>query len=408
MVAACPFPANYGTPGAIREMSETLAEMGHKVHVVTYPFGDDIPVNAAQVHRVAPLRKKHVIKVGPSLDKIFLNLRLIRLLFRVVVRERVHVIHGHNFEGGLIGLICKWLTGRPLLYNGVNSMIDELPGYSFIRPLFLANWIAKFLDRFMPANADHIIAVSPELKASIVKEGVSPEKVDVVPCGVIPEMFDDPHPEKFLQKYGIGDQPIVLYTGVLNAFQRIDYLLRAFALASEEEPAALLVVASPLEHDPHLKSHKALAAELNISEKIVWISPHTLEDVPSLIAMATVTVVSRPEMPGHPIKLLNYMVSGKPTVCFAGAAKGVAHLHSAFVVPDHDFRQLGHGIVTLLRDPELAGRLGANARKTALETFDWRVICRNVEFIYDRLTGHDHRARPKKLRKREVASSTAL
>ncbi|HAF16653.1 MAG TPA: hypothetical protein DCK99_23750, partial [Blastocatellia bacterium] len=41
MVAACPFPANHGSAASIREMSDTLSEMGHNVHIVTYPTGQE-------------------------------------------------------------------------------------------------------------------------------------------------------------------------------------------------------------------------------------------------------------------------------------------------------------------------------------------------------------------------------
>ena len=44
MLAACPFPANHGTPGSIREMAEAVAQRGHEVHVVTYHMGDDTPL----------------------------------------------------------------------------------------------------------------------------------------------------------------------------------------------------------------------------------------------------------------------------------------------------------------------------------------------------------------------------
>jgi glycosyltransferase involved in cell wall biosynthesis len=97
--------------------------------------------------------------------------------------------------------------------------------------------------------------------------------------------------------------------------------------------------------------------------------------------------MSRPECPGHPIKLLNYMLAGKPIVCFAGAAKGVRHLHDAFIVSDHDCDALGRGIITLLKDRALAAELGANARATVVAEFDWRQICRKIERIYDRLLG---------------------
>ena len=65
MVAACPFPVNYGSPAAIRELSQTLSEMGHEVHVVTYPEGDDLPVGTARVHRVGHARKASDFRQAP-------------------------------------------------------------------------------------------------------------------------------------------------------------------------------------------------------------------------------------------------------------------------------------------------------------------------------------------------------
>ena len=167
----------------------------------------------------------------------------------------------------------------------------------------------------------------------------------------------------------------------------MDYLLRAFAVALREKPEALLLVVSPLVSETHEAEQKRLADELGISRSIIWISPHTLQDLPSYLALADVCVVPRPECPGHPVKLLNYMLAGKPVVSFAGGAKGVRHLHDAFIVPNHDYEALGRGMVTLLNDQSLAHELGANARATVLAEFDWRQICRKIERIYDRLVG---------------------
>jgi len=98
-----------------------------------------------------------------------------------------------------------------------------------------------------------------------------------------------------------------------------------------------------------------------------------------------VCVVPRSECPGHPIKLLNYLLAGKPVVSFAGGAKGVRHMHDAFVVPNYDIEALGRGIVTLLNDRALAEKLAANGNATVLANFDWRHICAKIERIYERL-----------------------
>ena len=388
MVAACPFPANHGSAASIREMSDTLTDMGHDVHIVTYPVGqDEIRVRRAKVHRTGPFRPETNAKVGPSSEKFVLDFQLLRLLCRLIREQNIDIIHAHNYEGALVGIMAKWLTGRPLLYNAVNLMADELAGYRFIRPVWLAHGLARGLDWFVPIFPDHITAVSPELRDWFVEHRVPAAKVDMVPAGIEPEMFDNPAPEKFREQYQINGRPVVMYTGVLNAFQRVDYLLRAFAVALREKPEALLLVVSPLVSETHEKEYKQLAEELGISGSVIWIAPHTLQDLPSYLALADVTVVPRPECPGHPVKLLNYMLAGKPVVSFAGGAKGVRHMHDALIVPNHDFEALGHGIVTLLNDRTLAAELGANARATVLAEFDWRQICRKIERIYDQLLG---------------------
>src|SRR5438445_599060 len=262
-------------------MSDTLSDMGHDVHIVTYPFGQgDIRVRRAKVHRTGPFQSQTNPKVGPSHDKFSLDFQLLRLLCRVIRRENIDIIHAHNYEGALIGIVAKWLTRRPLLYNAVNLMSDELAGYNFIRPAWLAHGLAHALDWFTPIFPDHITAVSPELREWFLKNGVRAEKVDMVPAGIEPDLFDHPEPEKFRQQY---------------------------------------------------------------------------------------------------------QVDGRPIVSFAGGAKGVRHLHDAYIVANHDCEALGEGIVTLLKDGALAAKLGANARATVLANFDWRQICAKIECIYDRL-----------------------
>jgi glycosyltransferase involved in cell wall biosynthesis len=334
------------------------------------------------MHRVGRPGTAKAAKVGPSLDKPWLDWLMLRELCRVVKREGVDLIHGHNYEGALIGAAAKWQTRKPLVYHAVNTMSDELHTYRFIRPAFVAKAIARVLDAVTPLPADRIIAVTPEIERGLVARQIPPERITVIPCGIEPEMFANADPAPVRARYGLGTRPVVMYTGVNSAFQRIDYLLRAFAVARERCPEALLMVVSPLENEPDLAANQALAAELGIAGDVIWAGPHTLAELPGYLACADVTVVPRCDCPGHPIKLLNYMMAGKPAACFAGAAKGVTHDVDAWIAPDHDWRALGEGVARLINDRPLAQRLGAQAHRTAMENFDWRRLCERVEEVY--------------------------
>ena len=108
-------------PGLEVDVRAPTYEMGHDTHIITYPYGDDLPVEKAKVHRIAGSSAKGQIRVGPSVSKPLYDLRMVHLLYRIVRREKIECIHAHNYEGALIGIIVHWLTGVPIIYNAVNK-----------------------------------------------------------------------------------------------------------------------------------------------------------------------------------------------------------------------------------------------------------------------------------------------
>lgn len=388
MVAACPFPANYGTPGAIREMSQTLADKGHDVHIVTYPFGESLPVGKAKLWRAPFWRKRAAVYTGPSLEKLLLDCLLLIKLCEVIRTQKISIIHAHNYEGALIGFAAKILTGRPLLYNAVNLMGDELQTYNFLRPKCLARGLARLLDWLVVRIPDHFIAITSQLRDEFLRRGIARERIALVPCGIKLDMFAHADPVGFSRAHALGERPVVMYTGVTSPFQRLDNLFKAFRTVLDAEPEAMLMIVSPLTEDPDMPASKMLAASAGISEKVIWVQGHKLDELPDYLALASVAVVPRPHVPGHPIKLLNYMAAGCPIVCFEGAAKGVQHMKDAYVVPDDDVSAMSQGIIDLLRDRQLAKRLGASAKETVARDFDWESLCIVVEGVYRGMLDH--------------------
>lgn len=385
VIAACPFPVNYGSPAAIRELSAKLSEIGYDIHVVTYPHGEDLSVGKAQLHRVAQNHRYRPPAAGPSGEKLYFDFLLLGELCKTVWREKVGVIHAHNYEGVLAGIFGKLVTRKPLIYQSVCLMSDELASYRFIKPAFIAKWLGAFLDWFVLLWPDHIIAVTHELYDDHARRGVPKQKLSMIPSGIDPLMFDHVDPDRFRKKYNLGSAPVVLYTGITNFFQRIDYLIRAFSIVAKEMPSAILAIVNPIKDEPDIEMYRALVQELGIGSNVLFVGPHTLAELPDYLAMATVTVAPRPDCPGHPIKLLNYMISGKPIVCFTGGAKFLTHMQDALLVADHDWRAMGEAILIFLRDPDLAKELGDNARQNAISNFDWRAISKKVAAVYDKL-----------------------
>jgi 1,2-diacylglycerol 3-alpha-glucosyltransferase len=387
MVAACPFPANHGSAASIREMSEALVKRGHEVHVVSYPLAQkEIPVhNGIHIHRVLPHWNQNGIKVGPSRDKLLFDAHMVPRLCQVIRAEKIDIIHAHNYEGALAGYMAKLLTGRPLLYNAVNTMIDELPGYNFIRPKWLAVGLARFLDNLVPRMGSFNTVVSNELYEYLLGQGISSKRMTVLPAGVYDEMFADGDPQNVRRRYNLEAAKIILYTGNLEPFQRPDYLFKAMQVVARAMPEAHLLVMASLVKD--LKPHQEMVEQLDISSRVTFCPNLPFSELSDFLAAADVTVVPRPDTPGFPVKLLNYMSAGKPTVTFEGSAKGVGHLYNVLVVPDHDWQALGEGMVKLLKDPDLCAQLGQNAARTIKLSFHWDYLAEIIEQIYDCILG---------------------
>jgi 1,2-diacylglycerol 3-alpha-glucosyltransferase len=391
MVAACPFPANHGTPAAIKEMSEELARRGHSIRVITYPLRDDIPVAGIEIDRVGHVGRNREVNVGPSYQRLGFDAMLAIKLFQIVRRHEIDVIHAHNYEAMLIGGVIGWLTGVPVIYNAINTMIDELPSYNFIRPRVLATGLAKLLDYVVPRMADMIIADTEELRSFILDQGIEPERVVTIHSGVRPEMFQGGDGARVRERFAVGDAPLILYTGTFDEFQGLGYLMAAFRIVREHKPTARLLLVSSTITRAHRAKYQAMATELGFASHFS-IASSTLDELPNFLAAADVAVVPRPNSPGIPTKLLNYMAAGTPIVSFRRSATILQHRMSGFLVEPVTATNFAQGILTVLDQPTLAQNMRANVKSLVLQRFDWSSIAMQVETVYGRVAGKSRRS----------------
>jgi len=382
MVVASPFPANHGTPGSIREMAQALADKGHAVHIVTYHFGEGQYPKGVNIHRIVNLGLKKKMVIGPTKGKPFLDFLLVYKLVRVILKEKIDLIHAHNYEGALVGYLARILTHRPMVYNAINTMSDELPSYNFFRPKILAIWLAGFLDFLVPRMADQIIAISEELVGFLKKQKIDGEKVHFIPLGIDTRPFEGLDRSTIRNRYSLGNVPLVIYTGTVDRFQRIDYLLKAMANVCKHIENAKLFIIVNIAVQKDLKDCHQIIENLNLQNNVVVLTNKPLEEVPHFLAGADVAVVARPDCPGFPVKLLNYMAAGKPIVLFEGTSKGLQHLKSAFIVKDHNWEEMAHGIISLLQNRSLCQDLGRNAKSRVKENFAWEKLSERVENVY--------------------------
>jgi glycosyltransferase involved in cell wall biosynthesis len=178
---------------------------------------------------------------------------------------------------------------------------------------------------------------------------------------------------------------MVLYTGVLDQFQRLDLLLAAMVPVLRQWPRAKLLLLTNIPNVTHERMILDEAARLGIAHAVVLIKPSSLEKTRRLIAICDVAVVPRPCAPGFPIKLLNYMAARRPCVLFASSASGISHGEHAWLAGEDTSTSLANGIIRVLSDPRLAGRLAAGGHDLVRDRHDRRKVVGHLCQAYVRL-----------------------
>jgi glycosyltransferase involved in cell wall biosynthesis len=381
VIAACPFPLARGTPVRVLRLSEALAERGHEVHILTYHLGSGSVAPMVQVHRIRDVPSYQKLGPGPTYAKLLRVDPLLIGLSRRLMREHAFdVIHAHHYEGLMVGAAARIGQRIPLVYDAHTLLMNELPSYPLGLPVGVKRAVARYLDRVLPALADHTVCVSQVIRNRLIADaGTDPRKLSVMANGVEYEHFD---PTPYTDSAN-RDHKIVIFTGNLAAYQGIEYLLKAFALVAVQVPAARLVIGTDASFDPY----ESMAAELRIRERIDIVPSPRFEDLPELLSRAQVAVNPRVDCDGIPVKLLNYMASGRAVVSFDSSAPGVVHRQTGWLAPSGNIAALAEGIIGLLNNAELASQLGRAAREYVEKNSRWSVVAERCEGVYRELIG---------------------
>ena len=85
--------------------------------------------------------------------------------------------------------------------------------------------------------------------------------------------------------------------------------------------------------------------------------------------------------------MLNYMAAGLPVVAFCGAAEPVVDGVSGILVKSSDCKGFAQAVVSLLKKPDLARKMGQEGMRIVERFYTWDEISGDIERIYYRLIG---------------------
>jgi glycosyltransferase involved in cell wall biosynthesis len=363
MIAPEPFFEPRGTPFSEFHRIRALTALGHEVDLVTYPIGQDVTMPGLRVFRCLRPPFLHHVKIGPSPAKIGLDALLTLTVLRRALSAQYDVVHSHE-EGGLIGAALAMILRVPHLYDMHSSLPQQLTNFAFsrsraIRRVFLA------IERFMIRRSRVVIVICPSLEETV--RAIEPQARVVLIENAPGSADDQPTPaDASAVREALGlepSMPMVLYTGTFEAYQGLDLLFEAMAIVRRSRPDARLVLAGGT--PDQVARAKAQARTFDIDAVTHFAGERPASEIPGYLLASDVLVSPRSRGTNTPLKIYQYLRSGKPIV----ATRLLTHTQ---VLDDrtavltgtmpHDFAA---GILAALNDPARSAALGRQARELA-------------------------------------------
>jgi glycosyltransferase involved in cell wall biosynthesis len=363
MIAPEPFFEPRGTPFSEYHRIRALTALGHQVDLITYPFGDEVSIEGLRVFRCLRPPFVHRVKIGPSFAKLPLDAMLMLAVIRRAFRERYDAVHSHE-EGGLIGVGLAALLGIPHLYDMHSSLPQQLSNFAFTRSRLIHRAFAA-VERLMIRRSRVVIVICPSLEETV--RAIDPRAHTVLienAPGSAEESATPADAAALRDALGIGALvPLVLYTGTFEAYQGLDMLFEAMALVSGERPDARLLLAGG--KPDQVATARQMARAAGLETVAIFTGERPAAEIPAFLAAADVLVSPRSRGTNTPLKIYQYLRSGKPIV----ATRLLTHTQvlsddTAFLTGATP-RELADGILAALADRQRAGEIGRRARQLA-------------------------------------------
>jgi glycosyltransferase involved in cell wall biosynthesis len=384
MIAPEPFFEPRGTPFSEYHRIRALLELGHTVDLVTYPFGREVSLPGLRVFRC--LRPPFVrdVRIGPSLAKIPLDLTLALTALRRAATGRYDAVHSHE-EGSYIGVLIAGVLGVPHLYDMHSSLPQQLTNFAFSRSPILTR-VFTVMERFVVRRSRVVVVICPHLQDVVraIEPGVPAVLIENAPgSGDAPVAGSG---ARIRAEMGLAaDAPIVLYTGTFEAYQGLDLLFAAARHVIDRRPDARFVLAGG--RPDQIAAARALAERTGLGGSVIFAGQREAEEIPLFLDAADVLVSPRSIGTNTPLKIYQYLRSGRPIV----ATRLLTHTQvlndDVAILTSATAEGFASGILEALSDPARARAVGDSARELAETKYSYDAYLTRTRQACAHLTG---------------------
>jgi glycosyltransferase involved in cell wall biosynthesis len=361
----------YGAESMLVTLAQALSRLGCDLTVGVFNDSRAPHTEVGETARQAGLATKMVPCRGRWDWKALQTIRA------MLDESPIDVLHTHGYKADLYGYAASW--SRPV--------VRVSTCHNWPNPLWRMQAYAA-LNRLVLRSFDEVTTPSPNVAETLERSGVAPRRLSWIRNGVDVNRFRGAS-ATLRNELAAGARRIVGFVGRLVAGKGGATLLEAAREVLAIDRNCLFVFVGD---GPSRQEWQALALRLGIGSNVVFTGAR--HDMAGVYASFDIFVLPSYDE-AMPMSVLEAMSAAKPVI--ATRVGAVPEL----VVPDEtgllcatrDAGGLSQAILTLLRDEDLARRMGENGYTRALQGFSSDFMARKYLRLYEKALG-ERKTRP--------------
>lgn len=306
----------------------------------------------------------------------FRALRQVRRFTSHLKRQRIAILHTHDFYTNVFGMWAAAIAGVPV-------RIAARRECSRMRSIS-----RRALERASYRAATRVLANCQEVRRQLIAEGVSPRRIEVIYNSVDMERMYHPRPvnrSEIAASLGLPTNPQRLFISIVANLRLAvkDHVtfLRAARAVSDGAPQATFVIAGEGEL---MNSMRLLAEELGIGSQTFFLG--RCDRISELLSITDVAVLSS-LYEGFANAVLEYMAAGCPVVAtdVGGIREAVLDSETGYLVEARDHKAIAAQILSLLAAPQRARAMGIRGQQIVKQKFSFEAQINAVTSLYEHL-----------------------
>lgn len=338
-------------------------------------MGDPLNMPGMRILRVPRIPFVRQIPVGPSVAKFPLNFLMMIKAFFLCLFHKYDIIDAVE-ESAFYAVWMAALFRMPLVYHMDSHLSDHLRYSGFFKSRFLLGLVER-LERATVRRSRMAITVSDDLSRFVAK---------IAPAVRVLQLEDAPLNETFAEApeqaanlraaLDLEGHPVVVYTGNFSSYQGVELLVDSIVGVARVRPDIRFVLVGGKRGEVELLRDRA--RRLGVENVLRLTGSKPVEEIPAFITLADVLVSPRTLGTNTPMKIYDYMQSGRPIVATNLPTHTTVLDESCARLAAPKPEALAHAILSIFEKPSEARERASAAAQRVRERYALSVFKRRV------------------------------